>query len=147
LQPEDFKFAQGWEPNLDIVEGAVTSIDIRRGEYEPYPVVTIVPDDGKSLAVHAFHTSLKNQLADLDVQVGDRIAILHLGRQRTKDGKREFEGYRVKKLGGESKKIDWDTLAETDPAPTSDIPVLIPEAPPEVGHAPSSAEVDDDVPF
>jgi hypothetical protein len=78
----DFSTAEGWRPNPgDVAEGKVTEISEYDGGYGSYPVVTIETDEGK-VALHAFHTVLRNELARLNVQVGEPLAVLYAGNSR-----------------------------------------------------------------
>jgi hypothetical protein len=67
-------FAQAWKPEVgDKLIGEITDLDERENEYGVYPIVTIVTDEGEELAVHGFHTVLRNELAKRRPRVGDRI--------------------------------------------------------------------------
>lgn len=131
----EFDYADAWRPDVgDVVKGTVVAIDSRTGEFDAYPIITIRDEDGGERAVHAFHTALHQQLGDLDVQVGDEIAVQYRGKQQTRDGKRSYEAYRVKKHTAETARVNW---AATPPA--GDVPIDTPEPP--------ATTVDDDGPI
>jgi hypothetical protein len=120
----DFAYAEAWRPDRgDILEGVVTEItQYDGGGYGSYPIVTVKQDDGTSVAVHAFHTVLRNELARLDVQVGEGIAILYAGPQKTRDGKAMYEGYRVKMPGRTPKRFNWGAdEGDGDPTDAADL--------------------------
>lgn len=81
------------------VEGVVTSIDYTTSEYttDNIPVITLRQDDGVFRGVRGYHTTLRNDLDKLDLIVGDRLAISYEGKKQTKDGKRTFHSYKVRK--------------------------------------------------
>lgn len=85
--------APGWRPEVgDQIIGTILEISEAPGtEYGPYPLLTIAQDDGTEVAVHAFHTVLKKELAAKRPVEGDRIGIKYLG---IPSGKR-YESYRV----------------------------------------------------
>ena len=113
--------APAWRPDqedADLLVGTVVDIDRGTSEYEPYPLLTIEKEDGSGqVAVHAFHTVLKNELIRQQPQIGERIGIKFLGEQATKPGSRfkSFIGYRVK-VDRAAGNFDWATIgAEPDP--------------------------------
>jgi hypothetical protein len=134
----DFSYPEPWKPNPgDVLEGEITELTMYEGgAYGAYPIVTVKQDDGVSLALHAFHTVARDELAAKDVQIGERIAILYAGKQRTKAGDGEYEGYRVKLPGRTPKKFNWDgdELDSTDSSSLETVP-------------PNAADADDEIPF
>lgn len=119
---------EGWrpEPN-DGVEGVITFVGERQGDYEPYPYLEIdvsnaVKKDlvGKTVAVHAFHTVLKREIADKQPRRGDQIAIRYLGLVKSKSlnskgQQTEFEKYRVEHVPSEKTNVaapDWDQIKQ-----------------------------------
>lgn len=144
------QFPEGWRPHPgDKTVGQVVSLDTRDGQYGAYPVVTVAADDGREVAVHAFHTVLRGELARLRPEPGERIGIAYHGR-----GDGSYERYRViverdRPAGG----VDWDREAQVaaqesdggQPPVPSDVPIDtagLPSPPP-----PSAAEEEDDIPF
>jgi hypothetical protein len=139
-------FAEAWKPEPgDKLIGVVVDLDERDSAYgdEPYPIVTVETDDGSELALHAFHTVARNELAKQRPVVGDRIGIAYYG---MKDGK-SYESYRVivEKAESEPKTIDWDKHV----TPDEDEQDLDPEADDELDEAAPDAEtgLSDRVPF
>ena len=122
--------APAWRPDQgddDLLVGTVVDIDRGTSDYEPYPLLTIIKEDGTEVAVHAFHTVLKNELIRQQPQLGERIGIKYLGEQQTKPGSRfkSFIGYRVKvdRAAGE---FDWSKIGAA-PDPTDVNPAYDPE--------------------
>lgn len=84
-------FAPGWRPEAgDQIVGTIVDISEGEGDYGPYPIVTIETADG-DLAVHAFHTVLRKELAAKRPVEGDRVGIKYLGIPAGK----KYEAYRV----------------------------------------------------
>jgi hypothetical protein len=122
---ESFDYPEGWKPKPgSVVKGPVTEVTTYSGgNFGAYPIVTIKTEAGE-VAAHAFHTALRNQLAELNVQPGDEVAILYQGKKQKRDGSGSYESYRVKRLGQEGQKFDWSQerqWAAEDPVP-SDVP-------------------------
>lgn len=140
----DFDYAEGWRPNPgDVIVGVVTDISMGHNEWGSYPIVTVKPDDGEAVAIHAFHTSLMNQFTELQPRQGETIGVAFKGKQRTKDGKREVAVYRVK-VKGRTADV-WGALSNQRP-PQPPIPTDIPATVED--FAPSGAPApDDDIPF
>jgi hypothetical protein len=154
LSTEETDYAQGWRPEKgDKVAGVVVDIAATDGGYGIYPIVTLRTDSGE-VAVHAFHTVLRRELARRRPSVGDEIEITYLGKQAGRSGDRGYDGYRVrsdKDVVG----YDWSQeLVDAQPGAVDD-PVAPPIAPAPVPAAstpvpvPTSADPvdDDDVPF
>lgn len=93
----DLPDAEAWRPEPgDRVIGKVVGLDERQGDYEPYPVVTIQTSTNELVAVHGFHSVLKNELAKLAPQVGDEVGIVYKGKTEPKTkGGNEYENYKV----------------------------------------------------
>jgi hypothetical protein len=134
--------ARAWRPDQDdeaLLVGEVVDIDSGSSEYQgTYPILTVRKDDGEEVAVHAFHTVLKNELVRQRPKAGERIGIKFLGEQATKPGSlyKSFIGYRVKvdRAAGD---YDWSQVgAEPEPEPAAP-PVDIP----------ADANDDDSIPF
>jgi len=89
----DTEPAKGWKPIAgDKIVGTIVGIDERISTYGgTYPVVELETDAGR-VAVHAFHTVLKKELAKLRPVAGDKLGIKYLGRD-AKSG--NYENYRV----------------------------------------------------
>lgn len=161
--PQADDFPTGWRPESgDKLTGAVTDISTGQGGYDPYPIVTLQPDDGGAeVAVHAFHTVLRRELARRRPKIGTHLEITYLGKKG--DGREAYHLYRVRGEGDKAG-YDWDReLPEEERAtpPASDI---TPDLPPmttgrdiaerEPATVPQGAQADtdgdtdgDDLPF
>jgi len=117
--------APAWRPDKDdsaVLVGEIVDIDEGTSDYDPYPLLTIRQDDGTELAVHAFHTVLKNELIRQRPKIGERIGIKYLGEQPTKPGSKfkSFIGYKVK-VDRAAAEFDWSKIgAEAEPEPAYD---------------------------
>lgn len=135
--------ARAWRPDQDdpdLLVGEVVDIDSGSSDYQGvYPILTVRKEDGEEVAVHAFHTVLKNELVRQRPKAGERIGIKFLGEQPTKPGSpyKSFIGYRVKvdRVGGD---YDWSQVG-AEPEPEA--------APLPPGPEPTSPVGDDDIPF
>lgn len=105
---QDSEYAIGWKPTPgDKVGGKVISVDARDGSYGVYPIVTLEDEGGTQVAVHAYHTVLRQKLAKRRPKVGDELEITYIGRKG--DGGsfgNGYEAYRVS--GGELVGYNWD---------------------------------------
>jgi hypothetical protein len=88
--------AKGWQPKAgDMVVGTITKMSMAPGtNWGPYPLIELEPEQGEPVAVHAFHTILRNEIEALQPTEGDRIGILYVGKAANKGGV-EYENYRV----------------------------------------------------
>jgi|SRR6516164_4771199 hypothetical protein len=91
-----------WRPEPgDSVFGTFRDIDdSSQGDYGSYPIIIIESPSGRMVAVHAFHTVLRNNIERKMhrgvLQIGDEIAIQYRGTQgEGKGGKNPAELYRV----------------------------------------------------
>jgi hypothetical protein len=93
----DREFAEAWRPDPgDKLVGEIVELGARAGyDDELYPIVTIRQDNGVELAAHCFHTVLRNELAKLKPQVGQRIAVKYEGEVATANGRSRYHSYRV----------------------------------------------------
>jgi len=86
------EFAKAWRPEPDeTIAGKVLIVDVRKNQYGEYSILTVKQDNGENLAVHCFHTVLKNGVDG--VGVGDHIKIKYHGKLPTKDGERTYNAY------------------------------------------------------
>jgi hypothetical protein len=83
-------FAPGWNPKdpgaPQQVIGAVT--DIGQGSDfngDPYLIYTIRQPDGERLAIHAFSTVLKQELAKYRIKLGSEIGVKYMGKPEGKN--------------------------------------------------------------
>lgn len=125
--------AEGWRPEVgDKVIGTIVELDETDGGFGTYPVVTILTDEGDEVAVHGFHTVLKNELAKKRPKVGDRIGISYGGKAKGKS----YERYRVI-LEQDRSELDWERIESESQADLER----------ETGTSARPETDDDDVPF
>lgn len=152
-------YPEAWKPDPgDSVKGTVRQVALSPDMgYGPYPIVTLDTPQGE-LAVHAFRSILRTELARCRPGVGDEIEIQYVGKRSPKSGKgNEYHVYRV--LGGKEPEFDWTSeLPEderTHAQAASAAPPIQPAAIPPPVPAPQAVTVpgacepveDDDVPF
>jgi hypothetical protein len=112
----------GWRPDPgDKIVGTIVDIDERESNYGSgvYPVVVVADDDGNEVAVHAFHTVLKKEIARQRPTVGDQIAIKYHG---IREGQ-NYEFYRVVVVHSDpvaKAEPDWDAIERDAQAELSD---------------------------
>jgi hypothetical protein len=80
------KSARTWRPEPgDVLKGHVVTVQRRSTEFGPYPMVVMeVSDDAGNeqlVAVHAFHTVLKNELTRVRPTPGSYLEVAYLGMQ------------------------------------------------------------------
>lgn len=109
-------FADAWRPAAgDRLVGTVISLSERPGfEGRPYPIITIQPDEGEPLAVHAFHGVLMDELGKAGPKVGERLGIKYLGKVDG-GGRGSYHSYRVA-VDRPVAAIDWSRYSEDVPA-------------------------------
>ena len=96
--------AEAWKPQSgEKLIGVVVDVDSRTTEFGTYPIVTLSTDAGDEVAVHAFHTVLKNEFAKRQPRLGERIGIKYLGRSE-----KGYEAYRT--VWEEVVPPDWDRI-------------------------------------
>jgi hypothetical protein len=142
----DTEFAAASRPESgDKLIGKVVEIGERLGyNDEPYPIITVQPEHGEPLAVHAFHTVLRNELARQRPQIGEMVGIKYEGQFATETGRGRYHRYRVH-VDRPQQAFSWDHYGN-EPAPEtpqSDIP---PDS--TYGKPPQDLPVGtDDIPF
>jgi hypothetical protein len=112
----DSDYAKAWRPNQgDSLIGEVQELSERDGSYGPYPIVTVMQENGEALAFHAFHTVAASQLAEQRPAIGDRIGIKYKGKATGSDGRGGYHNYRVvvDRPAGTSS-IDWSKHGESE---------------------------------
>lgn len=120
-EDEDNGFATAWRPERkgDRVKGNVAEIAlIDPGGQGAYPCVTLTTTEGP-VAVHAFHTVLRRELARRAPKIGDEIEVIYLGKVAGGSYDREYHNYRAS--GGQAREFDWSQeLPADERALTSD---------------------------
>ena len=136
----DREFAEAWRPDPgDKLVGEIVELGQRSGyDDELYPIVTVRQDDGVELAAHCFHTVLRNELAKLRPQVGQRVAIRYDGQKDPGGGRSRYHSYRV--ATDSVPAFSWGAFgADGDPGVTD----VASDIPSDFAAAPS----DTDIPF
>jgi hypothetical protein len=100
--------APAWmpEPGTTIV-GEVIGMHMRDSGYGNYPVITYRVDGGAVINVHAFHTLLRQNLADLKTDIGKKQIITYAGKreklhpteEEIKKGLNAYHDYYVENFG------------------------------------------------
>jgi hypothetical protein len=90
----------GWLPNPgDKIAGTVVDITMATSRWGAYPLVTLETSSGKLIAIHCFHTVLKNEVGRKIEQdrlnVGDLMAVAYRGEGDAKEGREAANMYRV----------------------------------------------------
>lgn len=88
--------APAWRPDPGTtIVGEVIGLSMRTGDYGPYPVITYEVDGGLVINIHAFHTMLRERLAELQTDIGVKQIITYNGmREKNKpNAKGEVESY------------------------------------------------------
>lgn len=137
MSTQEFDFAPAWRPEVgDVVEGEIVTLDNGYSNYGQYPIVTLRLADGSEVAIHAFHSALRNRLMDVKPSIGNTLAVKYFGEVDNKKGDQKYYKYGVR---SNAKQADFWGAAET-PSPI---------APPRGAVLPSEQEADDgmDVPF
>lgn len=107
---EGTDYAPAWRPDPnEEIEGRVVQVDSRESEYGVYPILTLEDEGGTQVAIHCVHSILRREIArryEPTQIVGAQMKIRYDGKQKTKDGKRDFHNYRV--FGGNrGSSYDW----------------------------------------
>jgi hypothetical protein len=123
--------APGWRPEPgDVLIGRVIGFDERPGfAGVMYPIIEVERDDGERVAVHAFHTVLRDELARHKPKRGDRLGIAYHGERRTGDGDNTYQLYRVRVVRNETDAAELtavDVEAIGEPQAEVETPVLCP---------------------
>ncbi|RTL65869.1 MAG: hypothetical protein EKK42_20195 [Pseudonocardiaceae bacterium] len=90
------------------VEGVVTYIGVTDSEYttDEIPVITLKTDDDVLRGIRGYHKNLREDIAKVDLRIGDRLAVRYDGKKPTKDGKRSYHAYTVRKAPGAAADAD-----------------------------------------
>lgn len=98
---------KGWKPQPgDMLIGTILEIGTATSTYGEYPLI-VVDADGGPVAVHAFHSVLRNELKRLSPSEGDRLGIKYLGRVQGND--QTYESYTVAVERATPVAHDWGT--------------------------------------
>jgi hypothetical protein len=147
-------YPTGWKPDPGAsITGQVIDIATGDGGYGVYPIVTLRTEQGDEIAIHAFHTVLRTELARRRPKIGDTVGITYHGKRANASGKGEYHSYRV--TGGQTQGYDWSRDLPPEEQPVEpDIPIdmVTPAAPtvPQpatVAAASVTTTKDDSIPF
>lgn len=108
--------APGWRPEAGDKLEKVEVVRLSLGEdsgYGQYPIVTYLKDDGTYVRVHAFHTLLRERLAELKTTIGSVQNLQYIGRRTANTAKAngdvtEYELYYVENDGDSDDNTDID---------------------------------------
>src|SRR5436305_3395773 len=116
-------FPEAWKPKAgDKLVGQVVGLDTRETEYGEYPIVTILTEDGRELAFHAYHTVARNELAKLQPGVRETLGVKHFGKAESGS----YERYRVLVLSRDAtqtKPPNWAAMRTDEPSVEPELPV------------------------
>lgn len=121
---EEFE-SNSWRPDKgEEIKGTLVGVEARDSGYGPYPML-LLDVDGAEVAVHAFHTVLRTELAKRRPKPGDELTIKYLGKTADSKDRKGYHSYRVQ--GGQLMSYDWsrdlpDGFA-TSPADEVDVPI------------------------
>lgn len=95
------------------VEGEVVALDVTGSEYteDEIPVITLKDADGVFRGVRGYHSVLRARLADLNLKVGDSLAIRYEGKKQNRKGTGSYHNYSVRKAAGSQGSASADDVA------------------------------------
>lgn len=110
-EPGDY--AQPWSPQAgDEITGRIATIDSRDGGYGEYPIITIALEDGREVAIHAYHSILVAELAKLEPRIDETIAIAYRGLKTARDGRSSYHLYAVHMPDRPPPKFAWSKFGD-----------------------------------
>jgi hypothetical protein len=121
--------ALAWRPSPgDMLDGKVVKLLARESEFGVYPVVVMDTGDATYVAVHAFHTILRDGLRELKAAPGDDLVIMYQGKLESKNSagknaageevKRAYHSYVVISNGVDSTvEFTWDMAEDISDEP------------------------------
>lgn len=115
-------FAPAWRPEAgEQLDGEIVGLDTRMADSGRYAIVTVRTAEGER-AVHAFHSVLRRQLAELRPRRGERLVVGYHGRRAGAD--RDYHAYTVTMPDRPpTDTLDWDALSDE---PTAEPPTAQP---------------------
>lgn len=86
------------------VEGVLIAKDVTTSEFtsDDIPVLTLRQDDDVFRGVRGYHKVLRDEIERANPQIGDRLAIVYLGKKPNKKGTGSYHAYKVRVARGES---------------------------------------------
>lgn len=115
--------AEGWRPEKgDEIDGIVLGVKIGTSSFGSYPIVFVLADE-EPIAVHAFHTTLDNELRTQRPERGDAFYVKYLGPKADWEGPKgykppEIYAVLVTKPGAQLRSV-WDAMPTEDLTPAS----------------------------
>ena len=108
--------APAWRPEPGAnITGYVARLSIRQTEYGTHLVMTLNTADG-FVAVHCFHSVLKNAVYDLKPSVGDKVAVYYHGKIERGEDKPSYHSYTVVDPDAPTEtEFSWDAVAGDTP--------------------------------
>ena len=105
---------EGWRPTEgSTLTGPISGFDLgwsdQKGKSYPIVIVADQSQNGKLIAVHAFHSVLVRRLKQLRPEAGEVITIVYHGQQPSKDGQRTISLYSAS-IEGREAAMDWDSI-------------------------------------
>lgn len=105
---------EGWRPSDGAtISGPILEVKSGQSDYHKskHPILIIEDrnQDGKLVAVHAFHRVLWRRIVQLKPKPGEVITITYHGQQDSKDGKRKSNLYSAN-IEGRDAEVDWDSM-------------------------------------
>ena len=98
LEDQASQLPEAWNPeNVPgaHISGTVSVNSYANSDFGEYPYLEIVDKEGKVWAIHAFHTTLSNQIRRMGPQPGERVAIHYFGTKESGGGKDPMHLYRL----------------------------------------------------
>lgn len=119
VAPDTWDFAEAWRPEVgDVVEGKISSLSVGHSDYGQHPIIELTKEDGTRVAIHAFHTTLRNKLAEVKPKVGNTLAVKYFGEVEPKSGKGpSYHKYLVK--SDAVTEFNWDAMSTDLPQPVA----------------------------
>lgn len=84
--------SEGWnpEPGEKLIGRVILRGDCDCGGFGAHPLLEVMTDDGRAIAVHGFHEVLRHAIERWDPKPGEVIGIKYAGKL---EGRGNFEGY------------------------------------------------------
>jgi hypothetical protein len=120
--------AQAWRPSAgDMVDGTVVKLLARESDFGIYPIVIMDTGEPQYIAIHAFHTILRDALRELKTKPSDELVVVYQGKTQSnkpygedaetkKKLYRSYHNYLVIGNGVDSTvEFTWDSDTDDEP--------------------------------
>lgn len=108
-------FPEPWKPKPgEKLLGELVDLDMRASDYgEPYPILTILDDNGREWSWHGFHQMARSEVAKKRPRIGERIGVAYHGKgTAAKVGMSPPERWRVLvDRQATPDAVDWEAVA------------------------------------